>query len=510
MNVSITPTPSPVLVIAIAGRIGSGTSFVRDRVEHALSKYAYEVVPIDVSRVILERTFSKLFEDAEKLADKSPTDRIQELQVRGTRLRREFSADIVARLIVSTVIALNLEDPSKRKAYLIDSLKHPDEVDYLRSVFGNAFYLVGVVATDGRRRQRLRERKGLDAEAFETLSRIDARESGTEEGQRTIDTVVQADYFFANNYHTVDGIEKEANRFVRLIFGTRVDTPRLDEKGMSAAFIASNGSACLSRQVGAALFDASGEPMVTGCNDVPRFGGGLYSADSISDKRCWCFGAKCYNDEEKSLILDEIRNHAATSLSKALGCLPEEISQQITESSLREEFLENFSSALNHSRVKDLIEFSRAVHAEMDAIVSAARVGRGALQGSTMYCTTYPCHNCAKHLIASGVARVVYLEPYEKSLARRLHPDAIADPMAEEPEANKLRLDLYSGAAPWRFDEFFKKDRQRKRDGRYIDRDRHPSKYNPRGAIEVDVLRSRLEAATAAPLNEPRGPSNAV
>ncbi|MDN3612645.1 hypothetical protein QWZ16_23945 [Vibrio ostreicida] len=26
----------------------------------------------------------------------------------------------------------------------------------------------------------------------------------------------------------------------------------------------------------------------------------------------------------------------------------------------------------------------------------------------------FPCHNCAKHIVASGIKRVVYVEPYPK------------------------------------------------------------------------------------------------
>lgn len=44
-----------------------------------------------------------------------------------------------------------------------------------------------------------------------------------------------------------------------------------------------------------------------------------------------------------------------------------------------------------------------------------------------MYVTTYPCHNCAKHIVASGIRRVVYIEPYPKSRASKLYRHAITD-----------------------------------------------------------------------------------
>lgn len=47
------------------------------------------------------------------------------------------------------------------------------------------------------------------------------------------------------------------------------------------------------------------------------------------------------------------------------------------------------------------------VHAEMNALLYASRNGIR-VEGSTLYCTLQPCHNCLKHAICSGVVRIVY------------------------------------------------------------------------------------------------------
>ena len=72
--------------------------------------------------------------------------------------------------------------------------------------------------------------------------------------------------------------------------------------------------------------------------------------------------------------------------------------------------------ALKDAAVMDLTEYGRVVHAEMHALCDAARLGK-AIKGATLYCTTFPCHNCTKHILAAGIRRVVYIEPYPKSLA---------------------------------------------------------------------------------------------
>lgn len=52
-----------------------------------------------------------------------------------------------------------------------------------------------------------------------------------------------------------------------------------------------------------------------------------------------------------------------------------------------------------------------AVHAEANAIVYAARYGTR-LEGTDIYCTHFPCPNCAKLIVNSGIQRVFYLTPY--------------------------------------------------------------------------------------------------
>ncbi len=46
------------------------------------------------------------------------------------------------------------------------------------------------------------------------------------------------------------------------------------------------------------------------------------------------------------------------------------------------------------------------VHAELNAILNAS--GKS-LRGATVYTTLFPCNECAKAIIQSGIARVVYL-----------------------------------------------------------------------------------------------------
>jgi tRNA(Arg) A34 adenosine deaminase TadA len=106
----------------------------------------------------------------------------------------------------------------------------------------------------------------------------------------------------------------------------------------------------------------------------------------------------------------------------------------------------------------DLIEFGRAIHAEMSAICDASRKGL-VLQDAILYCTTFPCHICAKHIVAAGIRRAIYLEPYPKSYAFELHRDSIVvDPDVKNDEVS---FAAFIGVSPFRYRDLFEKTRRK-------------------------------------------------
>ena len=127
---------------------------------------------------------------------------------------------------------------------------------------------------------------------------------------------------------------------------------------------------------------------------------------------------------------------------------------------------ERAAKVVSQSDARNLIEFSRSVHAEMEAIVSVAREGKGATSKGTLFTTTYPCHNCARHIVAAGIVRVVFIEPYSKSLALELHHDSIS----ESDEEKHVHFQQYEGFAPRAAMRVFSSaGRERKRDGKIIE-----------------------------------------
>jgi deoxycytidylate deaminase len=87
----------------------------------------------------------------------------------------------------------------------------------------------------------------------------------------------------------------------------------------------------------------------------------------------------------------------------------------------------------------------------MEALLACARTGRTP-RGATLYSTTFPCHNCCRHIIAAGLKRVVYIEPYPKSRAPNLHGDAIS---IDEDDPSKVPFQPFLGVGPRRYFDLF-------------------------------------------------------
>jgi tRNA(Arg) A34 adenosine deaminase TadA len=127
---------------------------------------------------------------------------------------------------------------------------------------------------------------------------------------------------------------------------------------------------------------------------------------------------------------------------------------------------------IQDSQFMDALEYGRVVHAEMSALADAARLGNSVI-GGTLFCTTFPCHLCAKQIIAAGLAKVVFLEPYPKSLASDLHADAICVEGGDRGHYQaypSVEFEHFCGVTPRRYREIFERGkRKRDQDGSFVD-----------------------------------------
>lgn len=441
------------LVFGFVGPTGIDLNKVCDALRTQLRAVQYEVVEIRLSELITEY-LGKPHEFPNGYM------RIKTLMERGTRLREETGqGDIVARLGIAAVRESrqqktgDVRKPASRMAYFVRSFKRPEEVDLFRQVYGKAFTLISVYASRTWRLQFLKKvlapslgtgRSRAEEFATELIGR-DHDEEGRKLGQRVGNTFPLADYFVTSESRP--DLERQLKRLVQLTFGNPYVSPTRDEQAMFFAKAAALRSLDLSRQVGAAIVSADGEVISTGCNDVPRFGGGLYWAEDEGRMRDFERGSDSNVDIKREMVED-----AFNRMQQRKGLLSS-VAQRKTSAALADEALLSKGAYLRDAQLFDVIEFGRAVHAEMAAITQAARSGVR-LQDTRLFCTTFPCHICARHIVAAGIRDVIFIEPYEKSRTSDLYSDSISVEPAE-PSPSRANFRAFVGVAPRRYMEFF-------------------------------------------------------
>jgi deoxycytidylate deaminase len=393
------------LVIGVVSAVGTEYKQVTKTLKNRLERFGYHVEEIRVST---------LLGNLSTVAGNSEYERIKFYMEKGDALREKSKTnDILAAGVARTISQRRqkIDSEEKKIAYIVNSLKHPKEVEFLRKVYSNGFYLIGIHADEKSRHKYLTEDKNCTQDQANELIKIDENES-VDHGQKTRDTYHLSD-FFINLGSNTNHVKNNLQRFLELIFSHPYKNPTFDEFAMFMAFNSSARSSDLSRQVGA-IITREKQIIATGANDVPKSGGGQYWAEvnpstgEISDIP----DGKDYTREGDSnkQTQNEMINEIANSLLKS----------ELIASDKKNEI----EQILKESKISDLTEFGRVVHAEMDALLSCNRAGIPTV-GTTLYCTTFPCHNCAKHIIASGVKRVVYVEPYPKSRALDFHSESI-------------------------------------------------------------------------------------
>ncbi|HEY0479331.1 MAG TPA: anti-phage dCTP deaminase, partial [Kofleriaceae bacterium] len=464
------------VVFAVVGHVGSGTSEVAKLLKTLLSHPGLAGGPFDTEILKARDQLRELDGAAAALAGlkEDTLEYADQLQDLGDSMRNGGDHAAVARTLILRVRQLRaskrgitdygdkpVEPDGKRRAYILDSIRHPAEVELLRNVYQSAFVLVGIVCDEDVRLRRIQQKYSDAGERNARLFMERDAKASEKHGQRVSDAFHLADIFLDNSTDRYSPIREEnkhwvipdqLRRLVKIVTHADVVRPTPAETAMHAAHGAQIRSACLSRQVGAALVDQQGNLVSTGTNEVPKAGGGVYGedfdADESRDHRCAYKQRYCSSTQEQNTLIDELVTLLVEA--KATSLAPDAL-----------------QTLLKGSRLRQLLEFSRAVHAEMDAVLRAGRQGTSTV-GTRVFVTTYPCHYCARHLVAAGVDEVQYIEPYPKSRATRLHADAIStEPIDWVPPSgggDKVLFRPFVGVAPRLYRRAFLKDRDLKDD----------------------------------------------
>lgn len=280
--------------------------------------------------------------------------------------------------------------------FVIDAFRNPYEVEYFKRRY-NEFYLVAIQRSARERRQVL---QGLPPEAIEKLEN---REKGGKVKEKRKDNIHEwvtsqnidecfqkADFFIDNVFDsskTWPQLRYHLIRLISLVKNPGCIPPDRDERNMQLAMSARQNSGCLSRHVGAVVVNKDGFVLGVGWNDPPI--GQVPCSLRTRIELITNLSPKAFSEYERSSeFVGYIR---ANNVSETPYCFKEEYSQLTGE---------------KH------VEFTRALHAEENALLQATRHGIEAVKGGTLYTTDSPCTLCAKKAYQLGIEKIVYIEEY--------------------------------------------------------------------------------------------------
>jgi len=473
----------PELFFGFVSPVGTETDPVLDSFKSYFHRRSYRVVEVKVTSLFPALAHHVV--PATALAQSPLEARIRSYIACGNQIRAHFNDDsILAAAAIHQLVrqrqrvAATEGAVHEKTVYLLDQFKRQEEIDLLRSVYGPLFFQVSIYSRRGERVEHLSRRlarsyNSPDASRHkataEDIIRQDENERDEPHGQRVGKIFHHADVIFNLDQQMPDHTE-QVKRFCELIFSSNTISPTKAEFGMFAAKAAALRTLDLSRQVGAAIFSQDAEVISLGANEVPKGNGGSYWSDGPYDDREYARGFDS-NHQRKHELLSELAGLLAPG---------KDIDELMRDPRVKD------------SQFMDALEYGRIVHAEMSAILDASRLGRP-LAGTHLYCTTFPCHICAKHIVAAGIAKVIFLEPYPKSLAADLHSDSIRVEGGDRGRYQHypaVDFEHFNGITPRRFRELFERGSRKDKLGRleeYAD-------GNPRPIVDIKVpLYAELE-----------------
>jgi len=186
-------------IIGLAGTIGSGKELIK---EHLTKKYnCYYVSLSSVIRAEFEKRKSSFTRKT--------------LQDQGNDLRKRYGNFILAKLAISYM-------SRDKQIIIVDGIRNPGEVEYLKKEFGRNFYLIGMDADQKFRFERIQKRaRPTDPKTMEEFVEIDQRDQGIGEpayGQQTKSCLQMADFIVDNN-GSIEDVESKLNDIDKQIIG---------------------------------------------------------------------------------------------------------------------------------------------------------------------------------------------------------------------------------------------------------------------------------------------------
>jgi len=357
----------------------------------------------------------------------------------------------------------------KKGRFVIDALRNPFEIEFFRNRYSN-FYLFSILATKSVREKRLRERfkeeveeKTLEDIKYKKLQEVEKKKPSSKEELYEQDInfcIGKGDVFINNDDVSITLLTYQLGKYVALILNPGLITPTKDEMFMQTAFTARYASGCISRQVGAVVTGKEGYVRGIGWNDVPegqipclyRTLEELKDTNDTSDNSIFSdyelskefkdFALNNFQYKEKGwdkefpFCFKDIQNQK--EVNEKLKDVNEKLESLKLDGKLEGEVEEVLKDIFDDFKTFKNPTRERALHAEENAFLQAAKVGGMSVAGGTLYSTDSPCQLCAKKSRQLFIKRIVYVDDY---------PDISKEhTLCSGKEETRPKIEMFSGA----------------------------------------------------------------
>jgi len=330
--------------------------------------------------------------------------------------------------IIKLIVKAN-KDLKKNTLIVIDAIRSPLEAIFFQDRYA-AFYLAAVACPDAQRRRRLHSLDFSDSD----LARVDKEEYGERDLEDTSTYSVQdiqaciqrADIYISNpdENNVVSHFKYLSNqliRFVSLMKRPGIVTPTPIERCMQLAYTAKLNSGCISRQVGAAITNATYSVQAIGWNDVPT--GHVPCILRNREDLLNGIDQTAYSEYEKSE-------------QRYVSKFKENTTKYIAIKSTGRNISYCFKSEyIGLTGVKNQVH-TRSLHAEENAFLQLSKNGGIGIVGGILFTTASPCELCSKKAYQLGISKIYYIDPYP----------GIAIPHILQGGVNNPKLLLFYGA----------------------------------------------------------------
>jgi len=433
--------PANTIILGFTGTIGSGCTYIAEAIEH---EYKYKYFSLsDILRNI-----------AAKKGLNNPS--VDDLQTLGNNLRAKYGNSYLVQELLKFIKKGDLpglkSDKGTLKGIIIDSIRNDGEVYTLRQF--PYFYLFSVHSGFELRKQRtLRDKKFKSKEEFKNADHRDKAED-IQYGQQVAKCNDLADFIINNDKNIPQRASQEKKKFIDRVYNNYVllvehkqegvilpdNLPTTNETLMTMAYAESQRSSCLKRKVGAIIaeinhssfgngsdnrINESVNIISSGHNEVPL--GSIPCAFNPEYEKCYRdhlqeehakkikFCPNCGEEIKLSSQKCKKCKHEIKTFIKVCPDCKNEIDVQYKCPKCDKEVFKEYLIGAGK-----LLDMCKALHAEENALLSLKKHGGENFRNTVLYTTTFPCNLCANKIVASGINKVVYADPYPMKEAKTI------------------------------------------------------------------------------------------